>query len=106
MRMAVRAGHDPSAVTAQVAGRWAALDGLLPVPPPLVGGDLLAVPGAAGRCEHWSGAPGSLDLAWGAARRFRLDPQVAGPDVRGALDDLLTRWREHLAGVPGAGDDD
>jgi GNAT superfamily N-acetyltransferase len=106
MRMSVRAGQDASAVTALVAGRWAALDRLLPVPPALGDGDVLAVPGAAGRCEHWAGEPGSLDLAWGAARRFRLEPQAAGPDVRGALDRLLTRWREHLAGLPGTGADD
>jgi GNAT superfamily N-acetyltransferase len=106
MRMSVRAGQDTGAVTALVAERWPGLDRLLPVPPELAGGHVLAVPGAAGRCEHWAGEPGSLDLAWGAARRFRLDPQVAGPDVRGALDRLLTRWREHLAGLPGAGEDD
>ncbi len=104
--MSVRAGQDASGVTALVAQRWAGLDRLLPVPPALAGGDLVAVPGAVGRCEHWAGQPGSLDLAWGAARRFRLDPQVAGPDVRGALDALLTHWREHLAGVPGAAEDD
>ena len=72
--MSVRAGQDASAVTALVAGRWAALDRLLPVPPALGDGHVLAVPGAAGRCEHWAGEPGSLDLAWGAARRFRLEP--------------------------------
>jgi len=104
--MSVRAEQDASAVTAQVAGRWAGLDRLLPVPPALAGGELLTVPGAVGRCEHWAGEPGALDLAWGAARRFRLDPQVAGPDVRGALDALLAQWREHLAGAPGTGEDD
>ncbi len=104
--MSVRAGQDVGDVAALVAQRWADLDRLLPVPPPLGGGDLLAVPGAAGRCEHWAGEPGSLDLAWGAARRFRLEPQVAGPDVRGALDGLLTRWHAHLAGAPGAAEED
>ena len=104
--MPVRAEQDASAVTAQVAGRWAGLDRLLPVPEVPAGGHLLTVPGAIGRCEHWAGEPGGLDLAWGAARRFRLDPQVAGPDVRGALEALLTQWREHLAGVPGTGEDD
>ena len=104
--MSVRAGQDASTVTALVAERWAALDRLLPEPLALAGGDLLAVPGAVGRCAHWTGQPGSLDLAWGAARRFQLEPQVTGPDVRGALDLLLTRWREHLAGLPGTGEDD
>ncbi len=104
--MPVRAGHEPSGVTDLVAQRWAGLDPLLPVPPVQPDGDLIAVPGAVGRCEHWAGQPGSLDLAWGAARRFRLEPQVAGPDVRGALDGLLTQWRTHLARAPGAGEDD
>jgi len=104
--MSVRAGYEASDVTAQTAERWAGLDSLLPVPPMLAGGDLLAVPGAVGRCEHWAGEPGTLDLAWGAARRFRLDPQVAGPDVRGALDELLSQWRDHLAGAPATGQDD
>ncbi len=104
--MSVRAGQELSDVTARTAQRWAGIDPLLPAPPVLAGGDLLAVPGAVGRCEHWAGEPGSLDLAWGAARQFRLGPQVAGRDVRGALDGLLTRWREHLTAAPGADTDD
>ena len=52
---------------------------------------------ALGTCEHWTGEPGSLELTWGAARRFQLTPQIAGPDVPAALDELLTRWRDHLA---------
>lgn len=109
--MSAPAGQDASASpgwpsTPLVAERWAGLDGLLPGPEVPAGGHLLAVPGAIGRCEHWAGAPGSLELAWGAARRFRLDPRVAGPDVRGALDALLATWREHLAGEPGTGEDD
>jgi GNAT superfamily N-acetyltransferase len=61
---------------------------------------------AAGSCEHWAGTPGSLDLTWGAARRFRLTAWTAGPDVAGALDRLLAAWRDHLAGAPGADGDD
>lgn len=57
---------------------------------------------AIGRCEHWEGAAGSLDLCWGAARRFQLKAQVAGPDVATALDRMLSLWRDHLARVPGA----
>ena len=61
---------------AQVARRWRAIDPLLPAPAaaqPGCGVEL-AVPGAAGElaavgtCEHWTGAPDSLDLTWGAAR--------------------------------------
>jgi GNAT superfamily N-acetyltransferase len=61
---------------------------------------------AAGSCEHWAGTPGSLDLTWGAARRFRLTAWTAGPDVAGALDRLLAAWRDHLAGASGADGDD
>ena len=102
-----------SAVGERAARRLAALDPLLPAPAVPAGcGAELAVTGpdgstaALGTCEHWAGEPGSLDLAWGAARRFRLEPQVAAVDVRGALDRLLTGWREHLAAVPGTGEDD
>jgi GNAT superfamily N-acetyltransferase len=63
-------------------------------------------PTAAATCEHWVGDAESLDLSWGAARRFQLVPQIAGPDVAGALDDLLSQWRDHLAAVPGTDDED
>jgi GNAT superfamily N-acetyltransferase len=63
-------------------------------------------PTAAGACEHWVGDAESLELSWGAARRFQLAPQIAGPDVAAALDDLLSQWRDHLAAVPGTDDED
>jgi hypothetical protein len=100
-------------VGARVAGRWRAVDPLLPRPgtlPPGCGEELIVAaadgrPGAAGTCEHWEGAPESLDLTWGAARRFRLTAQVADPGA-GGLDKLLSRWRDHLALLPEAGRDD
>ncbi len=61
---------------------------------------------ALGACEHWAGEPGSLELTWGAVRRFQLTPQVSGPDTAGALDELLARWRDHLATVPEAAEED
>ena len=63
-------------------------------------------PLAAGRCAHWTGIPGSLDLVWGASRRFTLFPEIAGPDVAGPLDQLIGQWRDHLAAVPEAAGDD
>ena len=52
-------------------------------------------------CEHWRGAPGSLELTFGAAARFQLAVQVAAPEAGpDALDRLLSAWRDHLAGVP------
>jgi GNAT superfamily N-acetyltransferase len=107
---------------AQVAVRWRAADPLLPGPAAGPSGEPAARPDgcgqpfivtrpdgaltAAGTCEHWEGTPGSLDLAWGAARQFRLRARVAGPDVSGGLDALLAQWREHLASVPGTDDTD
>jgi hypothetical protein len=99
---------------AEVRRRWQAVDGLLPVPETLTTGCgvELAVTGAGGQvvavgsCEHWEGEPGSLDLTWGAARRFELTILAGGPDVPAALDALLARWREHLAAQQGAGEPD
>jgi GNAT superfamily N-acetyltransferase len=116
------AALDPAgSVTAPVARRWREADPLLPAPgfmhgiaPGSVSGHcgaelVVATPDgpvAAARCEHWAGAPGSIDLSWGAARRFQLTALVADDDVAGGLDRLLSLWRDHLADVPAAGDED
>jgi hypothetical protein len=101
---------------ADIGRRWRAADPLLPAPAaPEPGADCGAIftvagadgqPQAAGACEHWHGDQDSLELTWGAARRFQLTARVAGPDVAVALDGLLGLWRLHLAGVPGADDPD
>jgi len=101
-------------ISARTARRWQAIDPLLPVPAPEspgCGADLVVAgpdgePAAIGTCEHWEGVPGSLDLCWGAARRFQLTTQIAGPDVTTALDRMLSLWRDHLARVPGTGTQD
>jgi len=102
-----------SAAGERAATRLAAIDPLLPAPAAPAGcGAELAVTrpdgstAALGTCEHWAGEPGSLDLTWGAVRRFQLTPQVSGPDAAGALDELLARWRDHLATVPEAAEED
>ena len=67
-------------LAARAARRRLESDPLLPAADPAAphcGADLTVVseagvPVAAGRCEHWAGEPGSLDLTWGAARRFQL----------------------------------
>jgi GNAT superfamily N-acetyltransferase len=95
--------------SAQAGQRWLADDPLLPAPAAERGcGAELIVPGpggapaAAATCEHWRGAPGSLELAFGAAARFQLTVQVAAPEVGpDALDRLLSAWRDHLSDVPG-----
>jgi GNAT superfamily N-acetyltransferase len=102
-----------NSVGARVIQRWRQIDPLLPLPMPAsphCGAPLIvrATGGtaAAGWCEHWVGAPGSLDLSWGAARRFQLSAAVAGPDVGGGLGQLLSLWRDHLAELPGTADED
>ncbi|MGH3403619.1 MAG: GNAT family N-acetyltransferase [Streptosporangiaceae bacterium] len=109
----MRIGEHMSALMTQVTRRWQAADPLLPWPalptgcgPVLIGAGPQGGLAAAGTCEHWAGEPGSLELAWGAARRFRLTACVAGPDVADGLDRLLARWRDHLAEVPGTGEPD
>jgi GNAT superfamily N-acetyltransferase len=99
---------------AEVERRWQAIDPLLPVPVtsgPDCGARLIVTgsggqPAAVGACEHWAGGPEELDLAWGAARRYQLTAWASGPDVAGALDPLLSLWRDHLAGLPEAGGKD
>ncbi len=111
--MSVRGGNG-SGLAGQVAERWRLIDPLLPAAaaaPPAGAGHQIAVTlagrqVAGGWCEHWAGAPDSLDLTWGAARRFELTPQIPGPDIGGPLDLLLERWRDHLAGEAGTADGD
>jgi len=108
--MSAVAGLIADSVSADVTRRWQAIDPLLPssqAPRTGCGAGLVVAgagrhPAAVGTCEHWEGEPESLDLTWGAARRFELTAQIAGPDVAGALDQLLAQWRDHLAGVPAA----
>jgi GNAT superfamily N-acetyltransferase len=109
-------GPVGSPLLGDISRRWRAADPLLPepvVPEPLGGcGAIFAVPGADGQpqvvgaCEHWQGPHDSLDLSWGAARRFQLTARVGGPDVAAGLDQLLELWRVHLAAISGADDAD
>lgn len=101
-------------IYAQVTQHWQAADSLLPRPATLAPGcgtELIATgtgghPVGVASCVHWQGAPGSLDLCWGAARRFELTTRIAGPDVAGALDSLLLQWASHLARTSAAYDED
>ena len=75
---------DTGGVTAAVTRRWRAIDPLLPAPSAPSGGcgaELFVTgpdgqPTAIGFCEHWHGGPGSMELTWGAASRFRLTAQA------------------------------
>src|SRR5579863_400018 len=109
----------------KAAARLTALDPLLPDsvdlpadPAPVSGdradgcGTVFAASGddgvvcALGQCSHWTGEPGSTSLIWSSARQFLLNPVLAGPDPAAALDDLISQWRDHLAKVPEAEEDD
>jgi GNAT superfamily N-acetyltransferase len=95
-------------VLARLGPRWQEVDPLLPEPSlPFEGcGQEFTVTTPSGPasavacCVHWTGPAGSLDLCWGTARQYRLTARVAGPDVAGALDQVLSAWRDHLTGQP------
>ena len=103
-----------SSVSVRVAQRWQEIDPLLPEPGSLrpgCGAEFIVTgaggrPAAIGRCEHREIGPGSLDLAWSVARRFQLTVRIAGSGIAADLDRLLSLWHDHLAGVPGTGDED
>jgi GNAT superfamily N-acetyltransferase len=57
-------------------------------------------------CEHRFHEPESPSLTWSSARQFGLRLVLPGPEVTAPLDDLLRQWRDHLAGVAEAGEDD
>jgi predicted N-acetyltransferase YhbS len=101
------------------AGRWRRIDPLLPDPRARADtgcGAELTVPAADGRaaavgwCRHREIAPEAAELAWGAAAQFWLTAGVAGdpgePGIGTALDELLARWRAHLAAEPAAAGED
>jgi predicted N-acetyltransferase YhbS len=97
-------------VLRSVAPRWRRIDPLLPDPKlaaePGCGAQLVTAgangqPSAVGWCRHRVLEPDAAELAWGAATQFWLTPYVAGnpaqPAIGTALDELLARWRAHLA---------
>ncbi|MBV9856615.1 MAG: GNAT family N-acetyltransferase [Streptosporangiaceae bacterium] len=97
-----------------VGRRWRSLDPLLPAPGQLPQGcgAPLVVTGTDGRavglgaCVHQPVPPGSLNQTWGAATRFILTPRLGGQDTAASLGALLSQWRDHLAGVAAAHEDD
>jgi hypothetical protein len=114
MLMSAVAGNAGTSIGTLVLRRWQEIDPLLPEPgplPPGCGAEFTIAggagePAAAATCAHCEAVPGSLDTAWGTARRFQLAPQITGPDIGGTLDRLLGQWRDHLAGLPGTDSQD
>lgn len=106
-------------VLRSAAERWRRIDPLLPEPKPPGNagcGTQLTVPAAngrlaaVGRCHHQKLKPEAPQLAWGATAQFWLTAWVAGdpgePGIGPALDELLVRWRAHLAAEPAAASGD
>lgn len=101
-------------VCAGLNARWRGIDPLLPSVPGRVENDAecLVVRGPGGRPagfglhrRSWS-PDDKLDQTWGTATKFTLRARIAGPDVRAALDRLLTQWRAHVVSQPGMADED
>ena len=107
-------------VLRSAAGRWRRIDPLLPDPKPstdagcnfeLTAPAANGLPPAVGWCRHREVEPEAAELAWGAAAaQFWLTALMAGdpadPGTGAALDELLVRWRAHLAAQAGAAGED
>jgi GNAT superfamily N-acetyltransferase len=97
-----------------VGRRWAGVDPLLPEPgdlpegcmAPLVAEGHNSRPVGLAVCRHQHIPADSLLQTWGTATRFVLTPRLREPDTLAAADHLLAQWREHLAGLPEAHEDD
>jgi GNAT superfamily N-acetyltransferase len=95
-----------------VGSRWRDLDRMLPAPrdlpdgcmAPLVVGGENGRPAAVGVCRHLYVPDDALEQVWGTATRLVLTPRLRDSGHHAALDELLGRWRDHLAGLPAAGD--
>lgn len=101
-------------VNRSVARRWRSIDPLLPAPddlpegcsPPFVVSGSHGRPEALAVCRHQRVPDDSLNQSWGAMHRFQLTPRVKGTDTQFALDRVLTQWRDHLATISAARDED
>ena len=101
-------------VNKAVGRRWQSLDPLLPEPGDLPEGCMAPLvvtggngrPAALGVCSHRHVPADSLQQTWSPANQYVLSVRLRGPDLLGAADELLNRWREHLAGIPAARSED
>ncbi|WET77215.1 GNAT family N-acetyltransferase [Amycolatopsis sp. QT-25] len=76
--------------------RFAALDPLLPSPPPLPPGEPLEAGGAIGTVAHVRFAAGSWQRLWSPAR-LRILSAVLPADAGAGMSALLSAWRERIA---------
>jgi ribosomal protein S18 acetylase RimI-like enzyme len=99
------------AIAEEHASRLTGVDPLLPELPVLRSegdGELLSVVSGdsvgTGLARRDEVAADSRLAAWQARVQHRLDVRLAGPAPEAALDELLTRWDEHLGKVAERGD--
>ncbi|HEV7980508.1 GNAT family N-acetyltransferase [Amycolatopsis sp.] len=99
------------AIAEEHASRLTGVDPLLPELPVLRlegDGELLSVVSGdsvgTGLARRDEVAADSRLAAWQARVQHRLDVRLAGPAPEAALDELLTRWDEHLGKVADHGD--
>ncbi len=97
-----------------VGRRWRSIDPLLPEPATLpegCGAPLTAtahdgLPAGLAVCRHQHVPADSLSQTWDAATKFTLTMRLREADTRAAADDLLIQWRDHLADLSEAREDD
>jgi GNAT superfamily N-acetyltransferase len=92
-----------------VGERWRRLDPLLPEPREIAGAaETFWTRGRDGFavCRHFIEPATTSGQTWNAATQYTLTPRVAGPDIGGDLDQLLSQWRDHVSGMPEAYEED
>lgn len=101
-------GAEFEALLDSVTRRWQDVDPLLPTPyhpglspqPMVTVSDSRERPVATGSMRYAWYQPGEMGRTWGVPDQHWLTPLVAGADPEGALDELLTTWRDQLETVP------
>jgi GNAT superfamily N-acetyltransferase len=113
--MSTMAQDEITEINEAVGQRWRSIDPLLPEPGNLpkegCGTPIQALghdgrPAGVAVCRHQLVPADSLSQTWDAAAKFSLTMRLGETDTRAAADDLLTQWRDHLADLPEAREDD
>ncbi|SDD45797.1 GNAT family N-acetyltransferase [Actinokineospora iranica] len=99
---------DLDAIVDEHTARIAALDPLLPAPPPLAAGAGTLLTTGDGAAIAWfqESPVGTAARNWDAERRHNLEVRLAGDNRAAALGDLLDQWHDRLRGLVEPGDED
>jgi GNAT superfamily N-acetyltransferase len=107
--MSTMAPDEITEINEAVGQRWRSIDPLLPEPgdlpkegcgTPLEAKAKDGSPAGLAVCRHQHVPADSLAQTWDAAAKFTLTMRIREADTRGAADDLLTQWHDHLATLP------